>query len=112
VLSAVAGTATDQPAAVPELMALLTTKHATLHRAELGFSDNMGNILVAVNDFTMQPPMIDFNHRDPRQKHTLAGFFVDLLSDIFNLCTEIVNQLKPAFRDHNPGFAAEADGAT
>jgi hypothetical protein len=112
VLSAVTGTTTNQPAAVPKLMALLTTKHATLNRAKLRFPDNMGNIFVAVNDFTMQPPMIDFNNRNPWQKHTLARFFVDLLSDIFNLRTETVNQSEPPSGNSDPGLTAKTDGAT
>lgn len=99
-----AGTTTDQPAAVPELMALFTTKHATLNRAELGFPDNVGNIFVAVNHLTMQPPMVDFNNRNPWQKHALAGLFIHLLSDIFNLRTKLVNQLEPAFRNADPGL--------
>lgn len=111
-LAAMAGTTTDKPAAVPELMGLLSAKHAALNRAELGFSDDVSNIFVAVGHLTVQPPMIDLNGNDARQEHTLARLFVDLLGDIFDSRTELIHQVKPAFRNVDSIVPAQTDGAT
>lgn len=107
-----AGTATHQPAAVAELMGLITTEHTALDRAELGFPHNMGNVFVAIDHLAMQPPMINFNNNNAWQKHALAWLFIDLLGDVFNPRAEFIHQIEPAFRDINPVFPAQADGTT